>query len=213
MKHLVFHIRCHQLWITSQSNLNIYYVILKRVNGKILKRETSKSWCIRLKSSKAWRWESIFCPCLWLHCVCSIEIVHKRRWSNLYCCSAVLPMYLTYLISKKLISFWPNLCGNDNSLKRFCSFIASPLRQSQWNLYSFFLSFSLSILFYLSHEYGWVSGCGSVGRAVASNTRGPGIESSELQNFIRDIFTDNCCKGEIKKKRQGVALFKQLVSR
>ena len=28
------------------------------------------------------------------------------------------------------------------------------------------------------------SGCGSVGRAVASNTRGPWFESSHRQNFI-----------------------------
>ena len=31
------------------------------------------------------------------------------------------------------------------------------------------------------------SGCGSVGRAVASNTRGPWFKSSRRQNFIMNI--------------------------
>ena len=37
------------------------------------------------------------------------------------------------------------------------------------------------------------SGCGSVGRAVASNTRGPRFESSHRQKFyIEHLFTVNC---------------------
>ena len=32
------------------------------------------------------------------------------------------------------------------------------------------------------------SGCGSVGRAVASDTRGPWFESSHRQNFISNIY-------------------------
>ena len=36
------------------------------------------------------------------------------------------------------------------------------------------------------------SGCGSVGRAVASETRGPRFESSHRQDFIMNIFTVNC---------------------
>ena len=36
------------------------------------------------------------------------------------------------------------------------------------------------------------SGCGSVGRAVASNTRGPQFESSHRQEFIMNIFIVNC---------------------
>ena len=44
------------------------------------------------------------------------------------------------------------------------------------------------------------SGCGSVGRAVASDTRGPQFESSHRQNFI-NTFTINCIeKTKIKKK-------------
>ena len=38
------------------------------------------------------------------------------------------------------------------------------------------------------------SGCGSVGRAVASDTRGPWLESSHRQKFIyiEHLFTVNC---------------------
>ena len=36
------------------------------------------------------------------------------------------------------------------------------------------------------------SGCGSVGRAVASYTRGPWFESSDRQKFIEHLFTVNC---------------------
>ena len=47
------------------------------------------------------------------------------------------------------------------------------------------------------------SGCGSVGRVVASNIRGPLFESSNWQNFIV-----NCIKKtKIKKKRPGMAHF------
>ena len=44
------------------------------------------------------------------------------------------------------------------------------------------------------------SGCGSVGRAVASNTRGPRFESSHRQKFINieHLYTVNC----VLKKRK-----------
>ena len=54
------------------------------------------------------------------------------------------------------------------------------------------------------------SGCGSVGRAVASDTRGPQFESSLRQTFIYIL---NICllstieKTKIKKKRPGMAHF------
>ena len=35
------------------------------------------------------------------------------------------------------------------------------------------------------------SGCGSVGRAVASDIKNPGFESSHQQNFIINIFNVN----------------------
>ena len=54
------------------------------------------------------------------------------------------------------------------------------------------------------------SGCGSVGRAVASRAKGPQFESSHWQTFKMDIhlFTFNCIeKTKIKKKRAGMADF------
>ena len=60
------------------------------------------------------------------------------------------------------------------------------------------------------------SGCGSVGRAVASNTRGPWFKSSHWQTFISDIywFTVNCLeKTKIKKKRPGMAHLKKVLSK
>ena len=46
------------------------------------------------------------------------------------------------------------------------------------------------------------SGCGSVGRAVASNSRGPRFESSLWQTFILNIYCQLCIeKTKIKKKR------------
>ena len=51
------------------------------------------------------------------------------------------------------------------------------------------------------------SGFGSVGRAVASDTRGPQFKSSHRRNFIH-VFTINCIeKTKIKKKRPGMARF------
>ena len=55
------------------------------------------------------------------------------------------------------------------------------------------------------------SGCGSVGREVASNTRGPRFESSHWQNLNWTciyLFTINCiAKTKINKKRPGMAHF------
>ena len=53
------------------------------------------------------------------------------------------------------------------------------------------------------------SGCGSVGRAVASDTRGPRFESSHQQKFIYKLNICYCqlCieKTTIQKKRPGMA--------
>ena len=57
----------------------------------------------------------------------------------------------------------------------------------------------------------WVmkgSGCGSVGRTVAFDTRGPQFNSSHRQNFIEHLFIINCIeKTKINKKRPGMAHF------
>ena len=53
------------------------------------------------------------------------------------------------------------------------------------------------------------SGCGSIGRAVASNTRDPRFEFSHQQTFIEHLFTVNCVeKTKIKKKRSDMAHFR-----
>ena len=55
------------------------------------------------------------------------------------------------------------------------------------------------------------SGCGSVGRAVASHTKGPQFESSHWQNLYWTfvyLFAINCIeKTNINKKRPGMANF------
>ena len=48
------------------------------------------------------------------------------------------------------------------------------------------------------------SGCGSVGRAVAFDTRDPRFDSSHQQTFIKHLFNVNCVeKTKIKKKEAG----------
>ena len=57
------------------------------------------------------------------------------------------------------------------------------------------------------------SGCGSVGRVVASDTRGLQFESSHRQNFIH-VFTINCIeKTKLKKKRPGMAHLKNITKK
>ena len=52
------------------------------------------------------------------------------------------------------------------------------------------------------------NGCGSVGRVVAFNTRGPQFDCSHQQNFIEHLFIINCTeKTKINKKRPGLAHF------
>ena len=54
------------------------------------------------------------------------------------------------------------------------------------------------------------SGCGSVGKTVASDTRGLRFESSHRQNLYWTLFTDNCIeKTKIKKKRPWMAHFEK----
>ena len=49
------------------------------------------------------------------------------------------------------------------------------------------------------------SGGGSVGRAVASNTRDPRFESCHRQNFIYQFFNKNTEKTKLNKKMPGMA--------
>ena len=47
------------------------------------------------------------------------------------------------------------------------------------------------------------SGCGSVVRAVASDTRGMQFESSHRQSFLVNVFIVNCWKDENKENEAG----------
>ena len=51
------------------------------------------------------------------------------------------------------------------------------------------------------------SGCDSVGRAVASDSRGPRFESSHRQKFIFIVFCKLYWKDENKEKGPGLAHF------
>ena len=51
------------------------------------------------------------------------------------------------------------------------------------------------------------SGCGSVDRAVASNSRGPWFESSHRQKFTFNIYCQLYWKDEIKEKEAGNGSF------
>ena len=54
------------------------------------------------------------------------------------------------------------------------------------------------------------SGCRAVGRAVASNTRGPGLESSHWQLLLNIyLMLTVCTKDENKEKEAGNGPFKK----
>ena len=51
------------------------------------------------------------------------------------------------------------------------------------------------------------SGCGSVGRAVAFDSRGPRYESSHWQKFLLNVFCQLYWKDENKEKEAGIGPF------
>ena len=51
--------------------------------------------------------------------------------------------------------------------------------------------------------------CGSVGNAVASNTRSPRFESSHMKYFMMTQYSVNCRNDENKEKDAGMAHFFQ----
>ena len=57
----------------------------------------------------------------------------------------------------------------------------------------------------LTSLYGWGSGCGSVGRAVASDIRGLRFKSSHWQTFY--VYCQLFLKDENKEKEAGNGLF------
>ena len=53
-----------------------------------------------------------------------------------------------------------------------------------------------------------LSGCGSVGRAVTSDTRGPRFGSSHCQNLYQTLFTVDCTEKDVNKKESWNGPFK-----
>ena len=75
-------------------------------------------------------------------------------------------------------------------------------------IFSVILIYSkLSIIVIIKMTTG--SGCGSVGRAVASDTRGPRFESSHRQKIILNIYCQLYWKDENKEKEAGNGPFKK----
>ena len=92
---------------------------------------------------------------------------------------------------------------NGRTELRFLQLFRFTLLSHPWPMVTHFL-----YLYLRSH----LSGCGSVGRAVASDTRGPRFESNHRQKFINIeqlLYTVNCVlkRRKIKKKRPGMAHF------
>ena len=56
------------------------------------------------------------------------------------------------------------------------------------------------------------SGCGSVGRAVATNTRGLRFKSSHLQKFIYILSTVNCVLKRRKKEKEAWHILKNFIA-
>ena len=54
---------------------------------------------------------------------------------------------------------------------------------------------------------------GSVGRAVASDTRGLQFESSPRSNYKQNMLTGNRCEDKIKKIEAGNGPFKKIISK
>ena len=124
------------------------------------------------------------------------------------------------LVTKNYVILYKQILNRSNPAP-FClfSFFSNILqkrlqRDPNWDCYRRIrASWPLSHDQFLSHI--WVdcflnllillgSGCGSVGRAVAFNTRGPWFDSSHRQNFIEHLFIINCIeKTKINKKEAG----------
>ena len=77
--------------------------------------------------------------------------------------------------------------------------------------YLYYLAYLFDpILFFNLKNVCLGSGCGSVGRAVTSDTRGRRFESSHWQKLINfeHLYTVNCIeKAKLTKKRVGMAIF------
>ena len=122
------------------------------------------------------------------------------------------------LVTKNYVILYKQILNRSNPAP-FClfSFFSNILqkrlqRDPNWDCYRRIrASWPLSHDQFLSHI--WVdcflnllillgSGCGSVGRAVALNTRGPRFDSSHRQKFILNICLLTCLLSTVLKRRK-----------
>ena len=99
--------------------------------------------------------------------------------------------------NSKILSFYTlarckKLLSSDNFRSK------SFYNHQKWLL---FLSTSITKTIFAQRMHSEVSGCGSVGRAVAFHFRGPRFDSSHQQNFIEHLFIINCIEKTKKIKR------------
>ena len=114
----------------------------------------------------------------------------QSKWDNVINFCSILSQLI---IARKYLRLF------DFSL---CHYIISV----EWSAFWCHLKLSQETPIYLHSKKREVggSGCGAVGRAVASDTRGPQFESSHWQNSLIYLFTVNCIeKTKIKKKEAG----------
>ena len=88
-----------------------------------------------------------------------------------------------------------------------------PNKTNRWSAVQWYFPLSWCYLdkgYVVAKKVSWGSGCGSVGKAVDSDTRGPRFESRHFQSFYWILFTVNCIeKTKIQKKCPGMAHLKK----
>ena len=116
-----------------------------------------------------------------------------------------------------LFTFWQNfepIFANLCSIGQIYTVINGQILYNNLIIWSHCFWIILAHLFVVKLYWCLGSGCGSVGSAVASNSRCPRFESSHWQNLYWTfvyLFTINCIeKTKINKKRPGMAHFFKL---
>ena len=125
------------------------------------------------------------------YCVCSFVLPFRYHFDNIEDC---------FRSEAKFLNFMQKLTAT-HSLK------AITIRHPKSNTVKHFLTVNDGTT--CKHFAELDSGCGSVARAVASNTRGLQFESSHRQFFIQNFISVNCIETtKMKKKRLRMAHIK-----
>ena len=112
-------------------------------------------------------------------------------------------------VLKNIILYWPfRVCFIENQRKylvnSYCTYL--------WSYQSISRSTASSVSIIFVNTVIMKTGCGSVGRAVASDTRVPQFKSSHQRNLIMNTFTLNCWNDKNKEKRgREWSIFKQKI--